>query len=111
MVWLSAKHLAAAAYNKFSSCEWPSSMKCIIVSFDFVFVLFLMEKIMKTTDVLCQTLQRKSFDILNAMDCVSNTKLLLHGLRNDGWEPLLEEVTMFCDKHRIEIPDINYLFI
>lgn len=62
---------------------------------------------MKTTDVLCQTLQKKCLDILNAMDCVSNMKLLLHGLRNDGWEPLLEEVTKFCDKHEIEIPDMS----
>jgi hypothetical protein len=43
---------------------------------------------------------------LNAMHCVSNTKLLLHGLRNDGWKPLLEEV-FFCDKHEIEIPDMS----
>ncbi|KAG2604865.1 hypothetical protein PVAP13_4NG097550 [Panicum virgatum] len=46
----------------------------IILTFDFVFVLVLMEKIMKITEVLCQTLQKKSIDILNAMDSVSNTK-------------------------------------
>jgi len=49
----------------------------IIVTFDFVFILLLMEKIMKITDVLCQTLQKKSIDILNAVDSVSTTKVLL----------------------------------
>jgi hypothetical protein len=66
-----------------------------------------MEKIMKITDVLCQTLQRKDIDIIYAIDCVSNTKELLRGLRNDGWEPLLIEVKKFCEKHEIEIPELN----
>ncbi|MEJ2527969.1 MAG: DUF4371 domain-containing protein [Sulfurovaceae bacterium] len=79
----------------------------IIVTFDFVFILFMMEKIMKITDVLCQTLQKKDIDIINAMGCVSNTKKLLQDFRNDGWEPLLEDVKIFCDKHEIEIPDLN----
>jgi hypothetical protein len=77
----------------------------IIVTFDFVFILFMMEKIMKITDVLCQTLQKKDIDIINAIGCVSNTKKLL---RNDGWEPLIEDVKIFCDKHEIEIPDLNH---
>jgi hypothetical protein len=62
---------------------------------------------MKITDVLCQTLQKKDIDIINAMGCVSNTKKLLQDFRNDGWEPLLEDVKIFCDKHEIEIPDLN----
>jgi hypothetical protein len=49
----------------------------ITVTFDFVFILLLMENIMKITDVLCQTLQKKNIDILNAMDSVSTTKVLL----------------------------------
>ncbi|KAL6652604.1 hypothetical protein ACP70R_011529 [Stipagrostis hirtigluma subsp. patula] len=79
----------------------------IIFTFDFVFILLMMEKIMKITDVLCQTLQKKSIDILNAMNSVSNTKVLLGELRNEGWESLLEEVKSFCEKHEIEIPDLN----
>jgi len=52
----------------------------IIITFDFVFILLLMKKIMKITDVLCQTLQKKSIDILNAVDSVSTTKVLLGNL-------------------------------
>jgi hypothetical protein len=80
----------------------------IIVTFDFVFVLLMMEKIMKVTDVLCQTLQKKDIDIINAIGCVSNTKEILQGLQNDGWEPHLEEVNKICEKNEIEIPDLNY---
>jgi hypothetical protein len=75
----------------------------IIVTFDFVFILLLMEMIMKITDVLCQTLQKKNTDILNAADSVSTIKVLLGELQNNAWEPLLEEVKLFCGKHDIEI--------
>ena len=68
---------------------------------------------MKITDVLCQKLQYKSLDILNAMDSVSNTKVLLGELREHGWESLLEEVKSFCVKHEIDIPDLDrkYVFL
>jgi hypothetical protein len=83
----------------------------IMMSFDFVFILFMMEKIMKITNVLCQTLQRKSIDILNAMDSISNTKVLLRDLRSEGWESLLEQVQSFCEKHEIDIPNINHRYV
>ncbi len=51
--------------------------------------------------------KKKDIDIINAMDCVSNTKALLRNLRNDGWEPLLQDVKIFCEKNEIEIPDLN----
>jgi hypothetical protein len=93
--------------SKYSRGDAVGALK-IIKSFDFVFILHLMEKIMKITDVLCQTLQRKSIDILNALDSVSNTKVLLGKLREDGWESLLEEVRSFCLKHEIEVPDLSH---
>jgi len=51
---------------------------------------------MGITDALCQALQQKSQDILNAMHLVTTTKILIQKLRDDGWETLLEEVTLFC---------------
>ena len=50
-------------------------------SFDFVFILHLMHKIMGITDMLCWVLHHKSLDILNAMNLVSSTKSLLQTLR------------------------------
>ncbi|XP_026439905.1 zinc finger MYM-type protein 1-like isoform X1 [Papaver somniferum] len=44
-------------------------------SFRFVFVLHLMFKIMGITEILCQGLQKKKQDIVNAMALVSNTKV------------------------------------
>jgi len=61
--------------------------------------------------VLCQTLQKKSIDILNIVDFVSATKVLLCELRNNGWEPLLEEVKLFCGKHEIDIPDLSKKYV
>jgi hypothetical protein len=92
--------------SRYSRGDAGGALK-IIISFDFVFIMHLMEKIMKITDVFCQTLQRKSLDILNALESVSNTKILLGNLREDGWEPLLVEVNAFCVKHEIEIPDMT----
>ncbi|XP_073017809.1 uncharacterized protein [Primulina eburnea] len=66
-----------------------------MTSFDFVFILHLMREIMEITDVLCQNLQRKSQDILNAMELVSSTQKLLQELRDDKWDDLLEKVKSF----------------
>ncbi|XP_028062231.1 uncharacterized protein LOC114265611 [Camellia sinensis] len=62
---------------------------------------------MGTTDDLCQALQRKSQDILNAMHLVSTTKALVQNYREDGWIPLLEKVQLFCEKYDIDIPDMS----
>jgi len=52
---------------------------CLIVmkSFEFIFILYLMHKIIGITNLLCRALQQKSLDILNTMDLVSTTKTLL----------------------------------
>lgn len=96
--------------SKYSRGDASGALR-IIVTFDFVFILHLMEKIMKITDVLCQSLQKKNIDILNAVDSVSNTKVLLGELRNNGWETLLEEVKLFCGKHEIDIPDLSKKYV
>ena len=64
---------------------------CLIVmkSFEFIFILYLMHKIMGITDLLCRALQQKSLYILNAMDLVSTTKALLQTLRDAGFDLLL----------------------
>ncbi|XP_073135836.1 uncharacterized protein [Henckelia pumila] len=66
-----------------------SGLLTAMKSFDFVFILHLMQKIMGLTNLLCRSLQEKSLDILSAMDCVSTTKTLLHTLREEGFVILL----------------------
>ncbi|XP_072090521.1 uncharacterized protein [Arachis hypogaea] len=65
---------------------------------------------MGITDKLCQALQQKSQDILNAMHLVSSTKSLIQQLRDSSWGALLEKVSSFCNDHAIQIPDMGASF-
>jgi hypothetical protein len=76
-------------------------------SFEFIFILYLMHKIMGITDLLCRVLQQKSLNILNAMDLVSTTKALLRTLRDVGFDLLLANVQSVCTKYKIDIPHMN----
>ena len=49
-------------------------------SFKFVFILHLMKKVLGIFDMLCQTLQMESQYILNALNLVSTTKILIRKL-------------------------------
>jgi glycine cleavage system regulatory protein len=82
----------------------------LLMSFDFAFILHIIKNVMGIADVLCQALQQKSQDILNAMHLVTTTKTLIQKLRDDGWETLLEEVTSFCKHQDIEVSDMNACF-
>jgi hypothetical protein len=83
----------------------------MITSFKFIFILHLMREIMGTTDCLCQHLQQKSQDILNAMQLVSNTKALLQKLRNEDWDNFLEKVVSFSNKFEVDIPDLGARYV
>ncbi|XP_039689659.1 zinc finger MYM-type protein 1-like [Medicago truncatula] len=76
-------------------------------SFDFIFILHLMKEIMGTTDLLCQALQKQSQDVVNTMLLVRSTKALIQDLRENGWDKLFANVVSFCEKHDIEVPDLN----
>ncbi|KAH7663315.1 hypothetical protein IHE45_14G045100 [Dioscorea alata] len=82
----------------------------MIQSFEFIFILHLMKEIMGITDILCQSLQPKSQDILNAMHLVLSTKILIQKLREEGWNRLLENVLSFCEKHDLNAPDLSSQF-
>jgi hypothetical protein len=64
----------------------------VLTSFEFILILHLMKDLMRLTNILCQTLQQKSLDILNAMTQVSTTQSFIQDRREDGWEPLLATV-------------------
>ncbi|XP_022860389.1 uncharacterized protein LOC111380945 [Olea europaea var. sylvestris] len=81
-----------------------------LVSFKFIFILHLMHRIMRISDVLCQAFQRRSQDILTALRFVSTTKQLLQKLRDEDWEEFLQEVKSFCSKNNITIPDLEGLY-
>eukprot|EP00268_Persea_americana_P015620 TRINITY_DN17296_c0_g1_i1.p1 TRINITY_DN17296_c0_g1~~TRINITY_DN17296_c0_g1_i1.p1 ORF type:complete len:393 (-),score=37.64 TRINITY_DN17296_c0_g1_i1:1144-2322(-) len=78
-----------------------------ITSFEFTFNLHLMKEILGVTNDLCQALQLKSQDILNAMHLVSTTKAIIQEMRESGWNKLLDKVLLFCKEHDIHIPDMD----
>ncbi|XP_075475299.1 uncharacterized protein LOC142506047 [Primulina tabacum] len=81
-----------------------------MASFEFMFILHLMHKIMRTTDTLCQILQRKSQDILTAITFVTTTKTFLQEFRECGWNEFLQEVKVFCSRNEIDVPDLDCLY-
>uniref|UniRef100_A0A5B7B014 Putative zinc finger MYM-type protein 1-like n=1 Tax=Davidia involucrata TaxID=16924 RepID=A0A5B7B014_DAVIN len=80
-------------------------------SFDFAFNLHLMKTVLGITNELSLALQRKDQDIVNAMTLVEVSKQQLQMMRDKGWEPLLNEVSSFCNKHGISIPNIDDIFV
>jgi hypothetical protein len=76
-------------------------------SFDFVFIMHLMIELLSITDSLSRALQRKDQDIVEAMHLIIDTKEQLQDMRDNGWDPLLKRVKTFCDKHEIEVPDMD----
>lgn len=52
-------------------------------------------------------LQRKDQNIFHAMSLLVDVKTRLMTLRNEGWEPLLDEVKSFCTEKKIPIPNMD----
>ncbi|PIN11338.1 hypothetical protein CDL12_16064 [Handroanthus impetiginosus] len=87
-----------------------SSLLDAILSFDFVFKLHLMWKVLGITNELSQALQRKDQDIVNAMKLVKISKEQLQNMRDVKWDSLLTQVFSFCEKVKVDIPDMNDLY-
>ncbi|XP_057471076.1 uncharacterized protein LOC130759880 [Actinidia eriantha] len=82
-----------------------------IQSFEFAFQLHLMKTVLGMSNELSQALQKKDQDIVNAMSLVKVSKERLQKLRDKGWESLVNEVSLFCDKYEIIIPNMDDLFV
>ncbi|XP_044453815.1 uncharacterized protein [Triticum aestivum] len=82
-----------------------------MMSFDFIFILHVMKELMGITDMLCKKLQQKSQDIVNAMDDVKTTKMLIQELRDNGWNKLKADVLSFCAKHGVQTPHFSELYV
>ncbi|XP_017970455.1 PREDICTED: uncharacterized protein LOC108660702 [Theobroma cacao] len=65
------------------------------------------EEILEKADNLCGLLQHKSQDIVNAMNLATTTKKVIQNFRDNGYDVLFQEVEYFCEKHEIEILDMN----
>jgi hypothetical protein len=82
-----------------------------VESFEFVFIAHLMFIILGYTNELSQCLQRRDQDILNAISLVNVAKNRMQQLRSDGWNQFLERVTLFCNKHGVQIPTMEENYV
>ncbi|GAV85622.1 hypothetical protein CFOL_v3_29058, partial [Cephalotus follicularis] len=94
-----------------SQCGDADAALNMLTSFEFIFNLHLMRDILGITDDLCQALQRKSQDIVNAINLVSSTKALIKRLREFGWDDHFQNVKSFCEHHDINILDMSACYI
>ncbi|XP_076951539.1 uncharacterized protein LOC143624932 [Bidens hawaiensis] len=73
---------------------------------------FLLTKyILGVTNTLCEALQRKDQDMLNAIKLVKLTSEGLKSYRLEGFDSLLEDVTSFCYKYDIEVVDMKAEYV
>ncbi|PON53209.1 hypothetical protein TorRG33x02_305960, partial [Trema orientale] len=91
-------------------CEANNLLESI-QSFEFAFSLHLMRTILGVTNELSKALQRKDQEIVNAMNLVKIYKQRLQVMRDDGWDYFLEQVYTFCQKHDIDVPNMDDMFM
>ncbi|XP_019248582.1 PREDICTED: zinc finger MYM-type protein 1-like [Nicotiana attenuata] len=82
-----------------------------IKAFEFIFLLHLMLKVLIMSNELSKALPKKDQDIVNAMVFLDITKKRLQGMRDKGWEPLMDEVHLFRAKHDILVPKMEEFYI
>ena len=79
-------------------------------SFDFAFSLHLMKNILGVTNELSKALQRKDQDIVNVMILVKVHRQWFQMMRENEWSCFYDQVSSFCDKHKIDVPDMDFVF-
>jgi hypothetical protein len=82
-------------------------MILVLESFDFVFSAHLIITILGYTNELSMCLQRRDQDTFNAMSLVSVAKNRMQELRTNAWNAFLQRVTLFCNKHGINVLAMN----
>ncbi|XP_028112210.1 uncharacterized protein LOC114310433 [Camellia sinensis] len=80
-------------------------------SVDFAFNLHLMKSVLGITNDLSQALQRKDQDIVNVIGLVEVCKQQLQMMTDSGWSSLMDEVSSFFNKHCIDVPNMDDLYV
>ena len=60
---------------------------------------------------LSRALQRKGQDIVNAIAFMRITKVKLQIMIKEEWESLLHQVSSFCVKHKIKVPNMEDIYV
>ena len=56
---------------------------------------------------MSKALQRKDQYIVETMNLIMDVRDRLQDMRDNGWEPLLKSVKLFCDKNDIKVPNMD----
>ncbi|XP_061339161.1 uncharacterized protein LOC133285878 [Gastrolobium bilobum] len=86
---------------------------CILYAmedFECAFLLHLMQLILGISYEFSQALQRKDQDLLNAIGLVRVVKSRLQEVRDNGFDELLQETSIFANKYDIDIPNIEDVY-
>ncbi|CAL8096006.1 unnamed protein product [Prunus armeniaca] len=62
---------------------------------------------MGLANFLYQVFQKKTQDIVSALNFVENTKSQFQDMRAHGWDDLFMSVVSFCEQHGIDVPDMS----
>ncbi|KAH7656079.1 Ribonuclease H-like protein [Dioscorea alata] len=73
-------------------------------NYQFVFVMYLMRRLLGITNELSLALQQKDQNIVQAIRLIEVVKTRLQDFRETGWETFLEEVRYFCEGNSIPVP-------
>ncbi|XP_039135717.1 uncharacterized protein LOC120273135 [Dioscorea cayenensis subsp. rotundata] len=76
-------------------------------NYQFIFVMYLMRRLLGMTNELSLALQQKDQNIVQAMRLIEAVKARLQHFRETGWEEFLEEVTSFCKGNSIDVPNME----
>ncbi|KAM3335072.1 hypothetical protein ACQJBY_029464 [Aegilops geniculata] len=76
-------------------------------SFEFVLILHLMIRLLGKTNNLSQCLQLKNQNIVRAVGLIKTTLEDIQEIRRNGWDELFKEVTDFCVKYNIVVPNME----
>ncbi|XP_031378142.1 zinc finger MYM-type protein 1 [Punica granatum] len=87
------------------------SLLSVMPTFEFVFILHMMKTILGITNELSLALQRRDQDIVNAMVLIEVAKQRLQDMRDEGWDSLISEVSIFSDRNDIDIINMNEMYV
>lgn len=90
---------------------WADGFVDDLQSFEFVYMLHVMFKVLSITKELDIVLQRKDQDIVNVLKLVGTTKRQFEMMRDGEWEHFMDDVSSFCVKHDILIPKMDDLYV
>ncbi|XP_024963945.1 zinc finger MYM-type protein 1-like [Cynara cardunculus var. scolymus] len=95
--------------QKYEACQLSNALYL----FAYVFCLHFIRIMLGITNKLSQALQKIEQDIVNAMNLVRVCKHQLQELRadNDKWDSLFNQVTLFSEKHDIDVCNMDEMFL